>query len=131
MENQKKTEDFCFTYSAKEQEEVQRIRQKYQPKEENKMEQLRRLDASVTSKATVVSLVFGVMGALVLGIGMSLIMTNIGSVVGLQGAFAMVIGIVIGIIGIFSLACAYPVYMHIVKKSGNGLHRKFCVLQMN
>lgn len=116
MENKKETGDFRFTYSAKEQEEVQRIRQKYQPKEENKMEKLRRLDASVTSKATVVSLVLGIMGALVLGSGMSLIMTNIGSVIGLQGAFAMVMGIVIGIIGIVSLACAYPVYTHIVKK---------------
>lgn len=116
MDNQKETGDFRFTYSAKEQEEVQRIRQKYQPKEENKMEKLRRLDASVTSKATVVSLVLGIMGALVLGSGMSLIMTNIGSIIGLQGAFAMVIGIGIGLIGIFSLVCAYPVYMHIVKK---------------
>ena len=116
MENKKETGDFRFTYSAKEQEEVHRIRQKYQPKEENKMEKLRRLDASVTSKATVVSLVLGIMGVLVLGSGMSLIMTNIGSVIGLQGMFAMVIGIVIGIIGIASLACAYPVYTHIVKK---------------
>lgn len=50
MENQDKSESFRFAYSAKEQEELRKIRQKYAPKEENKMEQLRRLDQNVTKK---------------------------------------------------------------------------------
>lgn len=115
MEEQSKKDGFSYTYSAKEQEELKRIRQKYEPKEENKLEQLRRLDESVTKKATVVSLVLGIMGTLVLGTGMSLAMTNIGSVFGIQGAFAMVLGIVLGIIGMVALVCAYPVYMRILK----------------
>ena len=108
---------FNYTYSAKEQEEIRNIRKKYAAPEktEDKMAQLRRLDAMVTQKATVVSLVFGVIGALILGTGMSLAMTEIGEILGLQGTTAMLVGILIGIIGIvsfvFSIAgCLIGVY---------------------
>ena len=67
MENK---ETFSYTYSAKQQEEIKKIREKYLPKEANKMEQLRRLDESVTRKGTVFSLVVGIIGTLVLGVGM-------------------------------------------------------------
>lgn len=109
---------FNYTYSAKEQEEIKNIRKKYAAPEktEDKMEQLRRLDAAVTQKATVVSLVFGVIGALILGTGMSLAMTEIGQLLGLQGATAMLVGILIGIIGIVLVCVAYPVYNRIIKK---------------
>lgn len=109
---------FNYTYSAKEQEEIKNIRKKYEAPEktEDKMEQLRRLDAAVTKKATTVSLVFGVIGALILGTGMSLAMTEIGEILGLQGATAMLVGILIGIIGIVLVCVAYPVYNRIIKK---------------
>ena len=115
MENK---ETFIYTYSAKEQEEIKAIRKKYAAKEqtEDKMAQLRRLDAAVTQKATSVSLVFGVIGALVLGMGMSLAMTEIGEMVGLHGGMAMMIGIIIGIIGIVLVCAAYPLYNRIIKK---------------
>ena len=117
MENKEK-ETFNYTYSAKEQEEIKAIRKKYavQEKTEDKMEQLRRLDAAVTQKATSVSLVFGVIGALILGMGMSLAMTDIGKIIGLLGGMAMLIGILIGIIGIVLVSVAYPIYNAIIKK---------------
>ena len=117
MENKEK-EMFNYTYSAKEQEEIKAIRKKYavQEKTEDKMEQLRRLDAAVTQKATSVSLVFGVIGALILGMGMSLAMTDIGKNIGLLGGMAMLIGILIGIIGIVLVSVAYPIYNFIIKK---------------
>ena len=117
MENKEK-ETFNYTYSAKEQEEIKAIRKKYavQEKTEDKMEQLRRLDAAVTQKATSVSLVFGVIGALILGTGMSLAMTDIGKIIGLLGGMAMLIGILIGIIGIVLVSVAYPIYNSIIKK---------------
>jgi len=117
MENKEK-ETFNYTYSAKEQEEIKAIRKKYavQEKTEDKMEQLRRLDAAVTQKATSVSLVFGVIGALILGMGMSLAMTDIGKIIGLLGGMAMLIGILIGIIGIVLVSVAYPIYNSIIKK---------------
>lgn len=81
MEN-KKSESFNYTYSAKQQEEIKAIRQKYMAPEENKMEQLRRLDVSVTRKATIRSMTAGIIGALIMGLGMSITMTDIGAVFG-------------------------------------------------
>ncbi len=115
MENK---ENFNYTYSAKEQEEIKAIRKKYAAPEqtEDKMAQLRRLDASVTQRATVASLVFGIIGALLLGLGMSLAMTDIGKIAGLSGGTAMLVGILIGIVGIALVCVAYPIYNSIVKK---------------
>lgn len=107
---------FEFTYSAEEQEEVKRIRQKYQPQEESKMDQLRRLDEQVTKKATVVSLVFGVIGALIMGAGMSFVMTDFGNSIGLQGTTGMLVGIIVGVCGMVLAGFAYPMYNRIVKK---------------
>lgn len=109
---------FEYNYSAKEQEELKRIREKYclpVREEENKMEQLRRLDSGVTQKATAVSLIFGILGALVMGFGMSLAMTELGQSMGL-GALSMVIGIPIGLAGLILAALAYPAYNRILRK---------------
>ena len=65
-------EHFRFTYSAQQQKEVEEIRRKYLPREEDKMEQLRKLHAVPTRKAQSASLVVGITGALILGTGMSL-----------------------------------------------------------
>ena len=99
---------FQYTYSAKEQAEIKNIRSKYIPKEENKMEQLQRLDASATQKATMYAIIVGVIGALILGAGMSccLVWTN----------SLLIPGIVIGIIGMAVLAVAYPLYNRTLKK---------------
>ena len=53
---------FEYTYSAKRQEELEKIRSKYIPKEEDKMEELRRLDKSVTKPGTAWSIVIGIIG---------------------------------------------------------------------
>lgn len=116
MQNQKEKDSFSYTYSAKEQEELKKIRQKYQPQEEDKMEKLRRMDAEVTKKATTISLISGIIGALVLGIGMSLIMTDIGERFGLVGIPGMAAGTVVGIVGIVLICIAYPLYTCILKK---------------
>lgn len=116
MENREK-ETFSYTYCAKEQEEIKAIRKKYAPAEpEDKMARLRRLDAQVTKKATTVSLVLGIIGALILGMGMSLAMTNLGEILGTHAEMAMLLGILIGIVGIALVCAAYPVYNRIVKK---------------
>lgn len=116
MENKEKV-TFNYSYSAKEQEEIKAIRKKYTVEDapEDKMAQLRRLDTSVTQKATSASLAFGVLGALILGMGMSLAMTDIGKILGLSGGIAMAVGIIIGIIGIVSVCVAYPLYNRILR----------------
>ena len=108
MENKNENEVFSYTYSAKEQEEIKRLRKKYMPKEADKMEQLRRLDRSVTRKGTAVSIVVGIIGALTLGIGMCCAM------VWMERWF--VPGIVIGLVGIILVSLAYPLYTHITQK---------------
>ena len=110
MENK---EGFHFTYSAAQQQEVEDIRKKYLPKEEDKMEQLRKLHAIPTQKAQAASLAVGIIGALIMGTGMSLAMTDIGAAL---GSLAMVIGIVIGIVGMVLVALAYPLYNRVLKK---------------
>lgn len=100
-------EQFNYTYSAKQQEEVKRIRDKYVVQEEDKMEQLRRLDQSVTQKSTMYSIIVGVIGALIMGVGMCccLVWQDIW----------FIPGIIIGIIGIIIVSCAYPIYNRITK----------------
>ncbi len=115
MENKEK-DTFNYTYSAKEQEEIKAIRKKYavQEQTEDKMAQLRRLDAGVYSKASTASLVVGIIGALIMGIGMSLVMTDVGEMLGT--VLAMIIGISVGIVGIVLVCLAYPIYNRTLKK---------------
>ena len=117
MENNNENNGFQYTYSAKEQAELKRIRDKYTaPTEaEDKMARLRRLDASVTNTAQAVALVFGVIGTLILGFGMSLVMTELAESLGISGDAAMVIGIIVGIVGGVLASLAYPIYNAIVK----------------
>lgn len=116
MENKNKDTSFKYTYSAKEQDEIRRIRQKYQDREENGISRLRKLDAKVSQKATMVSLVLGIVGVLVMGTGMSLIMTEFGSLLGLTGVLGLVVGVIIGLVGIIMVVLAYPVYNTVLKK---------------
>lgn len=108
MSNEQNNTSFQYTYSAKEQDELKRIRRKYLPKEENKMEQVRRLDTQATQKATMYSIFVGVIGTLILGIGMCCCL------VWAETVFAS--GIVIGVAGIVIVALAYPLYNAVLKK---------------
>ena len=111
---EKNQETFTYTYSAQQREEVQNIRKKYLPPEENKMEQLRKLHHSATQKAQAWALVLGVVGALIMGIGMSLVMTDIGEIIGLTHAF--IPGIIIGVLGMIPVILAYPTYNRVLIK---------------
>ena len=104
---------FEYTYSPQRQQEVEEIRRAYLPKEEDKMEQLRRLHAIPTKKAHAAALSEGVTGALLLGTGMSLCMTELGAAL---GNLAMTVGIAVGIAGIALAALAYPLYSRTLKK---------------
>lgn len=101
-------EGFNYTYSAKEQSEIKKIREKYIPKETDRMEELRHLDKSVTDKASVWSIAIGVIGALIMGGGMSLCMV--------MGGIWFIPGILLGVAGMAVLGAAYPVYNRILKR---------------
>lgn len=104
-------EGFSFTYSASEREEVRAIREKYTSRpEESKLDRLRRLDKSVGARAQTVALSIGIIGALILGFGMSLIMTELAAMLGIASAWDILLGLIIGIIGGGIAALAYPIY---------------------
>lgn len=110
MENK---DTFKMTYSASQQEEIQSIRKKYLPEEQDKMAQLRALDARVNSRAVRASVSVGVVGTLLLGLGMSFAMSDLGALI---GQLALPVGIAVGAVGIAVLACAYPLYSRTLKK---------------
>lgn len=105
MEEENRT--YTYTYSARQHEEVDNIRKKYLPKEEDKMEQLRRLDQKAAERGKIVAIIAGIVSSLVLGIGMCCTMVWIG----FFGA-----GIIIGIVGLAGLVMVYPLYLHITAK---------------
>lgn len=110
MEN---NQSFEYTYSSARQQEIQAIRKKYLPKEEDKMEKLRNLHSIPTRKAQAASIAMGVMGALILGTGMSLCMTELGAAL---GQLATLTGILVGILGLAMVAAAYPLFCSVLRK---------------
>lgn len=108
MNTKKQNEVFEFNYSARQQEEIQMIRDKYAPAQEDKLEQLRRLDAGVTRKGSTVALVVGVLSTLLLGLGMSCCMV--------WGGSLFFPGILVGVVGLVGVALAYPLYERITRK---------------
>ena len=103
-----KHQPFVYSYSAQQQAEIRQIRQKYLPPQEDKLTRLRRLDRGATKKGTRISLLLGVLGCLLLGVGMSCTMVWMGAL--------FVPGILIGLAGIAAVAAAYPLYAHITRK---------------
>ncbi len=100
-------EKFNYEYSAKQQQEIEKIREKYMPENRDKMKELIALDKSVSKKGRITAIVIGVISALILGVGMCLCMV---------WTEYMVIGIAVGVVGIAGLVAVYPVYSWVVKK---------------
>ena len=105
---EEKKETFTYNYSASQQTEIKKIREKYAQKEESKMDTLRRLDESVTKPGMITALSVGIISTLVMGFGMCCTMVWADSM--------FIPGIIIGVLGIAGVASAYPIYSHITKK---------------
>ncbi|MBR2045423.1 MAG: hypothetical protein IJ958_04740 [Agathobacter sp.] len=103
-------ESFEFTYSAKQQEEIEHIRNKYLPKQESKMEQLIKLDKKAEQPGQIASIATGTIGLLILGVGMCCTMVWNTSMA------VFVAGIVIGILGIAIAGFAYPIYHKVTER---------------
>ena len=100
---------FSYTYSASENQEVLRIRQKYLPKEETKLEELKRLDSLVHSSGVIQGLCAGIGGCLVFGLGLCLAMEVIGHMIWL--------GVILGLVGTAGMLAAFPIYRKIFHKA--------------
>lgn len=91
---------------------AEQLANEYAPKGTSKVVALRKLDAKAKLPATVFTYTFGIITALVTGVGMCLSMNVVGN--GTTSAFVM--GVVIGIIGLFGMGVNYPIYKKLLKK---------------
>ena len=91
---------------------VQKIRTQYTEKGDPRLDELKKLDAQVKRPANVFAYTFGSISAIIMGSGMSLVMTDIGETIGMTDP--MIPGIVIGVIGMVMALANYPVYKSIL-----------------
>ena len=91
---------------------VEKIRSQYTEQEHTELDALKALDTKVKKPANVFGYTYGSIGAIVMGAGMSLVMTDIGAMLGVTKA--MVPGIVIGILGLAMVLTTYPIYKKIL-----------------
>ena len=91
---------------------AQKIRTQYMEKTASELDALRELDAKVKRPANVFAYIFGSISAIVMGAGMSLVMTDIGATIGITSA--LVPGIAIGVVGLCMALLTYPMYKGIL-----------------
>ncbi|MBQ8381731.1 MAG: dihydropteridine reductase [Clostridia bacterium] len=91
---------------------VQKIRTQYTEKEATELDELRALDKKVKRPANLFAYIFGSIAAIVMGAGMSLVMTDIGSTVGI--ADPMIPGVAIGLVGLAMALINYPIFKGIL-----------------
>ena len=87
---------------------VQKIRTQYTEKQHTELDALKALDAKVKRPANVFAYTYGSLSAIIMGTGMSLVMTDLGAIIGLSSA--MIPGIVIGVAGMGMALSTYPIY---------------------
>ena len=91
---------------------AQKIRTQYMEKTPSELDALRELDAKVKRPANVFAYTFGSISAIIMGAGMSLVMTDIGATIGMDST--MIPGIVIGAVGLGMALLTYPMYKGIL-----------------
>ena len=94
---------------------AEKIRNKYTERESSELESLRRLDSEARRPVNIFSYVFGVIAAIIMGSGMSLVLTDISSSLGLSGD-PMIPGVVIGVVGMLLAIVNYPLHRRILEK---------------
>ena len=92
---------------------VQKIRTQYTEKQHTELDELKALDAKVKKPANTFAYTYGSVSAIVMGAGMSLVMTDIGAMIGM--ASTMVPGIAIGVVGMGMALSTYPIYKKILR----------------
>lgn len=96
---------------------AQQIRAQYTEKKHTQLDALKALDKKVKKPANVFAYVFGCIAAMVMGGGMSLVMTDIGETIGVVSP--MVPGIIIGIVGMIMAIINYPIYKKLLASRRN------------
>lgn len=104
----KKDTTFTYTYSATKNKEIEEIRKKYIPSEDNKIDELKKLDRYVQAAGQLPSLSLGIVGCLMFSFGLCLAMQVIGD--------SIILGVLLGIIGAIGMIAAYPVFCFVSQK---------------
>ena len=91
---------------------VEKIRSQYTQQENTDLDALKALDARVKKPANVFGYVYGSIGAIVMGSGMSLVMTDIGTMLGMTET--LIPGIAVGVVGMVMALTTYPIYKKIL-----------------
>lgn len=91
---------------------VRKIRTQYTEKQHTELDELKALDRKVRKPANIFAYIFGSVSALIMGTGMSLVMTDIGETIGVSDP--MLPGIVVGVIGMAMAIVNYPIYKKIL-----------------
>lgn len=91
---------------------VQKIRTQYTEKEHTQLDALKALDTKVKKPANTFAYIFGILSAIIMGCGMSLVMTDIGAMLGMSNT--MTLGIIIGVVGLLLAVINYPLYKRIL-----------------
>jgi hypothetical protein len=94
---------------------AQKIRTQYMEKEATELDALRELDSKVKRPANIFGYTFGSVSAVIMGAGMSLVMTELSEFFGLSAASAVLVGVIVGIVGGALASLAYPIYTSLVK----------------
>ena len=91
---------------------VEKIRTKYVEKKDSSLDELRKLDKKVKTPAEVFAYIFGSVSALIMGTGMSLVMTDVATMLGLGDM--TIPGIAVGVVGMVLAIINYPIYKGIL-----------------
>ena len=91
---------------------AEKIASEYAPKKANKVIALKKLDRKAKQTAEIFSFTFGIISTLIMGIGMCYSM----GVIGENNTTSMIIGIIIGLIGIFGVSINYFIYKKLIAK---------------
>ena len=105
---------------------VEKIRTKYVEKKDSSLDELRKLDKKVKAPAEVFAYIFGSISALIMGAGMSLVMTDVASMLGLGDM--TVPGIAVGVVGMVLAIVNYPIYKGILSSRKNKYADKILAL---
>ena len=96
---------------------AQKIRTQYIEKESSELDTLRKLDGKVRRPANIFAYIFGSISAIIMGAGMSLVMTDIGATIGIVNP--LIPGIIVGVIGMALALINYPMYKAILNSRKN------------
>ena len=125
MGSQKRKEEIIMNKNDQ-QFAVEKIRTQYIEKEATELDELRRLDAKVRRPVNIFSYVFGSISAIIMGAGMSLVMTELGTTLGMEST--MIPGIILGVIGMILALINYPMHKKLMSSRKNRYSKEIFAL---